>query len=319
MPPRVFITRTLPETVMIAMTRRFEVLRAEPDRPLSAAEIAHGARDCEGLVSMLSDPIGDTVLAACPKLRVVANFAAGTNNVDLAAAKRRGITVTNTPGVLTEATADMAFALLLAVARRIVEGDALTRSGRWNGWGPTQLLGQGVQARRLGIVGMGRIGQAVARRAQGFGMDVVYHNRHRVDERTERSLDCHWVPLDELLRTSDYISLHCPLTPETRNLLSAEAFRTIKHGAYLINTARGEVVDEDAMIDALESGALSGAGLDVYTGEPRVNPRILALSNVVAAPHAGSATYATRDRMGMMVFDNLSAALAGQTPPNRVV
>ncbi len=316
---RVFITRTLPETVMIAMAERFEVVQAPEDRPLSSAEIVAGAKGCDGLVSMLSDRIDADLLAACPDLKVVANYAAGTNNVDLQAAKARGIRVTNTPDVLTEATADLAFALLLAVSRRIVEGDQLTRSGRWNGWGPTLMLGTEVQAKRLGIIGMGRIGQAMARRAQGFGMDVVYHNRNRVDARIEQALNCHWVPLEELIGHSDFISLHCPLTPETNQLLDADAFTRIRHGAYLINTARGEVVNEDAMIDALENGTLSGAGLDVYTGEPQVNPRILALANVVLAPHTGSATYDTRDHMGMLVLDNLSAVFNGDTPPNPVV
>lgn len=319
MPPRIFLTRALPDTVTGELEARFEVIRAPGDKPLSARAIARGAAGCRGLVCMLSDAVGETVLAACPTLEIVANYAAGTDNIDLRAAEARGIVVTNTPGVLSEATADLTFALLLAVARRVVEGDQLVRSGRWTGWGPTVLLGSEVQTRRLGIVGLGRIGQAVARRAQGFGMDIVYTGRHRATEAVEASLGARYVSLEELLATADFISLHCPLTAETRHLLDRKALNAVKRGAYLINTARGEVVDEEALIEALEGGRLTGAGLDVYVGEPRVNPRLLALSNVVLAPHAGSATYHTRTRMGNLVIANLAAFFAGEPPPNRVV
>jgi glyoxylate reductase len=318
-PPRIFLTRALPDTVAGELAARFDVVRAKADRPLTARAIAKGAADCRGLVCMLSDAVGETVFDACPELRIVANYATGTDNIDLRAAQERGIVVTNTPGVLSEATADLAFALLLAVARRVVEGDHLVRSGRWTGWGPMVLLGSEVQTRRLGIVGLGRIGQAVARRAQGFGMDIVYHGRRRAPEAVEHGLGARRVPLEELLATSDFISLHCPLTPETRHLIDREALRIVKRGAFLINTARGEVVDEEALIEALETGRLTGAGLDVFVGEPRVNPRLLALSNVVLAPHAGSATYDTRTRMGQMVVRNLDAFFAGSAPPNRVV
>ena len=303
---------------MMALEDRFELVRDEPDRPLTEAQIAAGVAGCDGLISMLSDTIGDTVFTAADGLKIVANFAAGTNNIDLATAKKADIVVTNTPGVLAEATADLAFTLLLAVARRIVEGDTLVRSGRWDGWGPTQLLGSEVQAKRLGIIGMGRIGMAVARRAQGFGMDVVYHNRNRATLETEHAVAAEYLPLDELLATSDYVSLHCPLTPETRALLDAKAFDRIKHGAILINTARGEVVDEDAMLAALEDGRLTGAGLDVFVGEPRVNPRLLEMKNVVMAPHVGSGTYDTRTHMGQLVVDNLCAFFDGTPPPNQV-
>lgn len=319
MKPRIFLTRTLPETVMLALADRFDLVRDEPDRPLSEAEIAAGVDGCDGLISMLSDTIGDTVFATADRLKIVANFAAGTNNIDLSAAKKAGIVVTNTPGVLAEATADLAFTLLLSTARRIVEGDTLVRSGRWNGWGPTQLLGYEVQARRLGIIGMGRIGLAVARRAQGFGMDVVYHNRSRVAEEIEHAVSAEYLPLDELLATSDYVSLHCPLTPETRGLLDGEAFDRFKHGAILVNTARGEVVDEDAMLEALEDGRLTGAGLDVFVGEPRVNPRLLEMKNVVMAPHVGSGTYDTRTHMGELVHQNLCAFFDGKPLPNQVI
>jgi len=319
MAPKIFLTRTLPETVMALMKERFEVVQAPRDRPLSAREIIDGAQGCDGIVAMLSDPVTADILKNCPTVRIVANYAAGTNNVDLEAARAGNVAVSNTPCVLTEATADLAFALLLAVARRIVEGHQLVHSGRWDGWGPTLMLGQEIQAKRLGIIGMGKIGCAMARRAQGFGMDIVYHNRNRVAEGVERALDCHLVSLDELLRSSDYISIHCPLTPETRNLLDAKAFTRIKHGAYLINTARGEVVDEAAMIAALDDGTLTGAGLDVFTGEPDVNPRLLELENVVVAPHVGSATYDTRTHMGEVAINNLSAFFEGRDMPNRVV
>jgi glyoxylate reductase len=317
-PPRIFLTRRLPDPVMEVLAERFEVARPKTDKPLSARAIAKGAADCRGLVCTPSDAVGETVFDACPGLKIVANYATGTDNIDLRAAQERGIVVTNTPGVLSEATADLAFALLLAVARRVVEGDRLVRSGRWTGWGPTVLLGTDVQTRHLGIIGMGRIGQAMARRAQGFGMDIAYHNRRRVPKAVEAALGAHYLSLDELLATSDFVSLHCPLTPETRGLLDAGALARMKRGAYLINTARGEVVDEAALIDALESGRLTGAGLDVFVGEPRVNPRLLALNNVVLAPHTGSATWDTRTRMGLMVADNLAAFFDGREPPNRV-
>jgi glyoxylate reductase len=318
--PRIFLTRTLPDTVMTVLADRFDVVRAPGGKEvLSARAVARHGAGCVGLICTLADAVGETVFAASPLLKIVANYAAGTDNIDLRAAGERGIVVTNTPGVLSEATADLTFALLLAVARRVVEGDKLVRSGNWTGWGPTVLLGSDVQARRLGVVGMGRIGQAVARRAQGFGMDIVYHNRHRLPEDVAHALGARYVPLSELLATSDYISLHCPLTPDTRHLIDAKALALVKRGACLVNTARGEVVDETALVEALETGALTGAGLDVFVGEPRVNPRLTALSNVVLAPHAGSATYDTRTRMGDLVVANLLAFFEGREPPHRVV
>ncbi len=318
MPPRIFLSRSLPDTIMARLADTFELVQAAQDIQLSGPEILALAADCDGMITMLSDPIDRAVLAGCPKLKVVANYAVGTNNIDLDYARSAGITVTNTPDVLTEATADQAFALMLAVARRTVEGDKLVRSGRWTGWAPTQLLGSEILARRLGIIGMGRIGQAVARRAQGFGMDIVYHNRNQLDPTLETTLSARYASLDELLASSDFISLHCPLTDATRELLDKAAFDRIKHGAYLINTARGEVVDQDAMLAALSDGRLTGAGLDVYTGEPALHPRLLELENVVLAPHTGSATYDTRNRMGEVVLDNVAAVLAGRTPPNPV-
>ncbi|MFQ5509717.1 MAG: 2-hydroxyacid dehydrogenase [Leptospirillia bacterium] len=319
MKPRVFITRIPPAPVLAALRERFDLTCPDSDVPMEPAAIVRAAEGCAGLVTMLNDRIDVEEFDGMPDLKVIANYAAGVNNINLEAARDRGLVVTNTPGVLTEATADLSFALLLAVARRIIEGDAFVRSGRWQGWGPTMLLGMELTGARLGIVGMGRIGSAVARRARGFGMEVLYHNRTRLPEDAEQKLGVRYSALDALLESADVISLHCPLTPETHHLIDADAFARMKHGALFINTGRGEVVDEAALIDALESGKLGGAGLDVFDGEPAVNPRLLEFPDVVLAPHVGSATGETRTRMGLMVADNLSAFFAGDEPPNRVV
>jgi glyoxylate reductase len=248
----------------------------------------------------------------------VANFGVGYNNIDVAAAARRGVMVTNTPGVLTESTADLAMALLLAVGRRIVASDRYTREGRFQFWVPFHFLGHEVSGTTLGIAGMGRIGQAVARRARGFDMKVLYHNRTRLPADLERSLGAQWVQWDRLLSESDYLSLHVPLTSETRHLIGATELGMMKPGAFLINTARGPVVDEAALLDALRSGRIAGAGLDVYENEPELTPGLTDLDNVVLLPHVGSATVATRRRMAAMAVDNLLAGLAGREPPNWV-
>jgi len=267
----------------------------------------------DALVCLLTDRIDAAALDAGPRLRVVANYAVGYDNVDVAAATARGVAVANTPDVLVEATADFTFALLLAAARRLGEGERLVRAGQWRGWTPELLLGADVGGRTLGIIGMGRIGRAVARRAHGFGMRVLYTRGDAGDVGAATS-----VGLEELLATSDAVSLHCPLTPETRGLIDARALAAMKPGAILVNTARGAIVDDGALADALERGHLGGAGLDVFTDEPRVDPRLLAAPRAVLAPHLGSATTTARTRMAELCVTAVRDVLAGRRPPNLV-
>jgi glyoxylate reductase len=303
---------------MVELKRRFRLDWNRRDRPLSKRELCMGVRDAEGLIAMLNDPVDPAVITAAPKLRIIANYAVGYNNIDLAAAGRRGIDVTNTPGVLTEATADLTWGLILAAARRVPEGEALVRSGRWTGWAPTQLVGGEVYRKTIGIIGMGRIGQAVARRAQGFDMEIIYYSRNRLPLIKELVLGARHVPLMQLLRESDIVTLHLPLTKESRHLIDRRALDLMKRTAYLINTARGPVVDEAALMAALTRGRIAGAGLDVYEDEPNVPAALRRLKNVVLLPHLGSAARETRLRMGMMVIENLTARFAGQQPPNKV-
>lgn len=287
------------------------------------AELLDAVAGADGLISLLSFAIDEELLARAPRLRVVANFAVGHDNVDVAAATARGIPVTNTPDVLTEATADFTFALLLASARRIVAGDAWVRSGNWPGWGPGQLLGVDVHGRTLGIVGLGRIGEAVARRARGFAMDVLYCTRTpRPDaERLRAELGAERVApgeLDSLLRRADFVSLHCPLTDATRHLIDERALATMKASALLINTARGGCVDEAALVGALERGDIAGAGLDVFAAEPEVHPGLLSSDKVVLAPHAGSATYTARRRMAEICATAVRSVFDERRPPTLI-
>ncbi len=274
------------------------------------------------LLCLLTDQIDAATLEAgargTPPLRLVANMAVGYNNIDLAAARRLGILVTNTPGVLTEATADLTFALLLAVARRIPEADRFVRAGRFTGWQPLLLLGAELTGKTLGIVGMGRIGRAVARRALGFGMPILYTAHHPLPGEEEHALNATFAPLAEVLRLSDFVSLHVPYAPQTHHLLNAETLALLRPGAYLINTARGPIVDEAALVAALQAGRLRGAALDVFEDEPRVHPALLAMEQVVLAPHIGSATRETRARMATTAAANILAHLRGETPPNLV-
>ena len=288
------------------------------DRPLTKAEIIRNAKNKVAMITMLSDPIDADVIDNCPRLKVIANYAVGYNNIDLAAARRKGIVVTNTPGVLTETTADLTWALIMAVSRRVVEGDQLVRSGKWNGWSPTQLLGNDVFGKTLGIIGMGRIGQAVARRAKGFGMKVVYYSRHPVKPEIERTLEASRLPLAELLTRSDFVSLHVPLTAETYHLIGSKQFAKMKKTAYFINTARGAVVDEAAMAAALKKRGIAGAGLDVFEAEPKVHRALVQIKNAVLLPHLGSASRETRIKMGEMVIENIFAVLEGQKAPAQV-
>lgn len=315
---RVYVTRRIPQPGLDVLAGADAVVEINPhDRNLTHDELVEAVRGRDGVLAMLADAIDDAVLAAAaPPCRVVANYAVGFNNVDIAAATKRGVLVTNTPGVLTETTADLAWAGLMAIARRIVEGDRLVRSGGWDGWAPMQLLGGDVHGATLGVVGAGRIGEAVARRGTGFAMRLLYTSRRASAEFD--AMGAKQVSLDELLRESDFVSLHVPLTPETRHMIDAAALAKMKPTAYLINTARGPVVDEAALVEALRARRIAGAALDVYEHEPKLTPGLADLDNVVCIPHLGSGTLATRSRMAVMAAENLVAALRGERPPNLV-
>ena len=318
MKPGVFLTRALPMQVMHRLKTLFDLKYNPHDRSLTKSELMRGMRGRPALISMLSDPIDAEVIGSNPRLKVIANYAVGYNNIDLKAAATRGIVVTNTPGVLTEATADLTWSLILSLARRVVEGDRLTRTGRWTGWHPTQLLGTEVSGKTLGIIGMGRIGQAVAQRGVGFGMRLIYHNRRRLPHRVEKKFHASFRPLRALFTAADILSLHVPLTRETRHLIDRRAFDDMKRTVFLINTARGPVVDEKALVKALMNGKIGGAGLDVFEEEPTVPKDLRTLPNVVLLPHLGSATIETRIRMGWMVIENIQAVLKGKRAPNTI-
>lgn len=314
---KVVATSPLPGTALQSLGDKHQlVVRKGP--PLSGFQLVDFVGDAEALICLLADRVTAELFAVAKNLKVVAVYAVGVNNVDLRAAYEARVWVTNTPDVLTDATADVTMALLLAVTRRVVEGDRFVREGRFTGWAPDLLLGTGLQGKVLGIVGFGRIGQAVARRACAFGMRVAYHSRRPHPE--AGMPDAVFVPgLDELLAQADFISLHCPLTQETRHLLDRERLFRMKKGSFLINAARGEVVDEEALVEALASGHLTGAGLDVYEHEPRVHPGLLQLPNVVLLPHLGSATRETREAMATLVVENVEAVLSGKPPLTPVV
>jgi glyoxylate reductase len=316
---RIFISRRIPEVGIGKLYERHEVHLFEPDRQISKEELIAGVREAEGLVCLLSDPVDADVIAAGSALRCISSYAAGYNNIDIEAAKERGIVVTNTPGVLTEATADIAFALMIACARRIVESDAWLRQGHFAGWEPKLFLGQDLVGCTLGIIGAGSIGQALAKRAaQGFDMRILYHNRNR-SESFENQQGAIYTDLDTLMRESDFISIHVPLTAETVHLVDAHAISMMKSSAVLINTARGPVVDEHALIAALRDRQIFAAGLDVYEHEPGIPRELIELPNTVLLPHIGSASIATRDRMAVMAAENLIDVLDGREPAHRVV
>ena len=319
--PLVVVSRKLPEAIETRMAELFRVRLNLEDRPLDRDGLAEAMRDADVLVPTVTDRIDAAVLAhAGPNLRLIANFGAGVDHIDVASAHQRGITVTNTPDVLSEDTADMTMALLLAVPRRLVEGSRLLHSGEWAGWSPTHMLGHRIWGKRLGIIGMGRIGRAVARRARGFGMAVHYHNRRRLPEDIESDLEAtYWDSLDQMLARMDVISIHCPHTPATYHLLSARRLKLMQPHAYIVNTARGEVIDETALVRMLRGGELAGAGLDVFERAPAVNPKLLDLPNVVAIPHMGSATIEGRIDMGDKVLVNIKAFADGHRPPDRVL
>ncbi len=309
---KVFVTCPLPGDAIERVRRVAEVVVGEPAEGVRSAAFATHAATFDAILALLTDAIDAPLLERAARVRLVANMAVGLDNVDLAACRARGIAVTNTPGVLTEATADLAFALMLAAARRVAEGDAVVRRGEFPGWTPTTLLGVPVFGASLGIVGLGRIGQAVARRARGFGMHVYYTERKRLDEPLERALGASHLPLNELFAACDFVSIHCPLTPETRHVASRERLMSMKPGSVFVNTSRGACVDEAALADALERGPLAAAGIDVFEREPVVEPRLLALRNVVLTPHIGSADRRTREAMAGLAADNVIAFARGE-------
>lgn len=321
MKPKVILTRKLPDSIETRMRELFDAELSADDVQLSSEVLIQLMQRADVLVPTVTDKIdADMLEKAGPQLKLIASFGTGVDHIDLDAAKAKGITVTNTPGVLTEDTADVAMALILAVPRRIAEGDRRARSGDWTGWSPTGMLGHRINGKRLGIIGMGQIGQAIARRARGFGMSIHYHNRKAVHPAIEEELEAtYWADLDEMLRRMDIVSVNCPSTGATEGLLSAERLALMPSQAYLVNTARGEIVDEAALADILKAGGIAGAGLDVYQNEPQIPDALRGLDNVVLLPHIGSATIEGRHAMGDKVIINIQTFLDGHTPPDRVV
>jgi glyoxylate reductase len=315
---KVLVTRRLPDEALRLLYDTCEVELNPYDRVMTKDELIEGIRDKEGILCLLTDTITAEVMDAAVHLKVISNYAVGFDNVDVKAATGRGIVVTNTPGVLTETSADLTWALLMATARRIVEADAFMRNGKYTGWGPMMLLGGDVYGKTLGLVGMGRIGCAVARRAAGFNMRVLYYDVNRLSEDEEKALNLEYSGFDELLKEADFVSLHVPLLPSTRHLVGARELSLMKPTSYLINTSRGPVVDEKALVEALRSGKIAGAGLDVYENEPEMAPGLPELENVVLLPHIASASVETRTKMGIMAAQNLIAGLRGELPPNCV-
>jgi glyoxylate reductase len=316
LPEKVLVTRAIPEAGLrlledFAVSVLFE-------RPPERGELLEAVRGASGVLSTATEKMdGEVMDASGDELRVIANMAVGYDNIDVGAANERGVVVTNTPGVLDETTADVAFMLMLAAARRLGEGERLLRAGRWEWWGPKQLRGLDVWGKKLGVLGLGRIGRAVARRARGFGMEILYHNRSR-NESAEEELGARYLELRDLLGESDFISIHTPLTPETKHLVGERELDLMKSTAILVNTSRGPVVDEGALAEALANGHIFAAGLDVYEEEPRVHPKLLELENVVLAPHIGSASVETRDKMATLAAENLRAVLRGGQPKTPV-
>jgi len=319
--PIVVVTRKLPEAVETRMMELFEVRLNTDDHRFSRHELIAAMQTCDVLVPNLADTLdAEVIKAAGANLKLIANFGNGTDHIDVAAAHRRGISVTNTPDVLSEDTADLTLALMIAVPRRLVEGAGLIRTGTFKGWGPTHMLGHRFSGKRLGIIGMGRIGLAVAKRARGFGLSIHYHNRRRVHPEIEAEVEAtYWESLDQMLARVDIVTVHCPHTPATFHLLSERRLKLLKPSAVLINMARDEIVDETALIRLLETHRIAGAGLDVFAHEPAVNPKLLSLPNVVLLPHMGSATIEGRIAMGEKVIINIRAFADGHALPDRVV
>lgn len=321
MKPKIILTRQLPDSIETRMRELFNATLNESDMPLSKEELIAAVQSADVLVPTVTDTIDAEIIAAAgPQLKLIASFGVGVDHIDLKAARDKGITVTNTPGVLTEDTADVVMSLILAVPRRIAEGDVRARSGQWNGWSPTGMLGRRINGKRLGIVGMGNIGEAVARRARGFGMSIHYHNRKPVHPQLEEELEAtYWESLDQMLPRMDIVSVNCPSTPQTQNLLSRERLSLLQPHAYLVNTSRGDVVDEEALIDLLSNNGIAGAGLDVYKDEPVIPEKLRHLKNTVLLPHIGSATIEGRQDMGQKVIINIQTFIDGHTPPDRIL
>lgn len=318
MTKKVLVTRPIPDIGIALLKTRFEVTVFGPAHGDIQEALADVIGDYDGMVALLSDPIGERLLSTAGKLKIVANHAVGYNNVDIAAARRHRVMITNTPGVLTNATAEIAFALLICLARRIVEADRFTREGKFVGWDPLLLLGDELAGKTLGIVGMGRIGRDMARKCRAFGMKILYHSRHRIDPEIEADLGAVYCAMNDLLQRSHAVSLHTPATPDTRHLIGQRELECMREDAFLINTSRGEVVDESALAAALQNGVIKGAGLDVYEFEPRISSALLALKNVVLLPHIGSATVETRNKMAQTAARNVMEVLAGNPPPNLI-
>ena len=324
--PKVYITRKLPDAVETRMRELFEAELNVDDRPRTRQELIEAVRSADVLVPTVTDRIdADLIAEAGPQMKLIASFSNGTDHIDIDAAAKKGITVTNTPNVLTEDTADMTMALILAVPRRLVQGARvlMDKPGEWEGWSPTWMLGRRIWGKRIGIIGMGRIGTAVARRAKAFGLSIHYHNRKRVNPATEDELEAtYWDSLDQMLARVDIVSVNCPSTPATFHLLSARRLALLQPTSYVVNTARGDIIDEDALVQALRAGKIAGAGLDVFENEPAVNPKLVKLANdgkVVLLPHTGSATIEGRIDMGDKVIINIRTYFDGHRPPNRVL
>lgn len=319
--PKVVVTQKMPTPIARRLADLFETNLNQEEKALDKAAIIAAVADHDVLVPTVTDKIdADIIAAAGPQLKLIANFGAGTDHIDVAAAHARGITVTNTPGVLTEDTADLNMALILAVPRRLVESDRITRAGGFTGWTPTATLGHRVRGKKLGILGMGRIGQAVARRAHAFGLSVHYHNRRRVSAPIEEELGAtYYEYLEDMLSVVDILSINCPKTPATYHAMNKERLALMSPNSYIINTSRGDVIDEEALADALKAGEIGGAGLDVYEFEPKINPKLMGLPNVILAPHIGSATHESRREMGEKVMINIRAMIDGHQCPDRVL
>ncbi|MEQ9288643.1 MAG: D-glycerate dehydrogenase [Cyclobacteriaceae bacterium] len=318
MKPKIFLTRELPPKAMERLRQHTDLEMNTEDRVLTKEEIIKGVKGKDALLCLLTDAIDGDIMDANPGLKIIANYAVGYNNIDIEAATKRHIPVSNTPGVLTETSADLAFSLMMALARRLPEADSFVRTGEWKGWGPLQYLGADIYGATLGIIGLGRIGKAVARRARGFDMNLIYWNRTRLEESEEKALGLQYCPFDQVLAQADFVSLNVAYNESTHHLIGERQLALMKNEAYLINTARGPVVDEDALVDALKKGEIKGAGLDVYEHEPAVHPELLKMKNTVLLPHIASASIATRTKMGMIAIDNLLAACNGEKIPNLV-